>query len=321
LLATQHADNKEQQLARHKDHTAKDGKMITTTRMHQRGSKRQFTAYRQVSLMTGSLTNMLALTMMTFALVVPSAAGWTMQPHRTRMHTRNLHSSTVSPGVFSRSSLLLSSSATDDTNDSANDATDPLLLKQVASQFTIITCSSTSCAKIRKENRLDEYATFSAFWERINESNNDIYSSISVQEGPCLGACKQAPCVAIEHEEYEGSVALLGMRPGEFSDRVFHQVVTEEDVDRVWECVQNAVQTMAESTGDDDNDDDVGDGEDYEQEADFDDDMEEDEYYEYEIDAQESTGDLSSAAVDDNDDADDDADGMDAVQTASGVYI
>ena len=72
-----------------------------------------------------------------------------------------------------------------------------------------------------------------------------------MEETSCLGSCKKAPCGAIEHEEYEGTVALEGMDSSEFSDRVFHRVIDENDADRVWACVENAVQVMSEGGGDD----------------------------------------------------------------------
>jgi hypothetical protein len=55
--------------------------------------------------------------------------------------------------------------------------------------------------------------------------------------------------VAIEHEDYYGTVALEGMTEAEFSDRVFHSVITEEDATRVWSCVENAIKVMAEEEG------------------------------------------------------------------------
>jgi len=96
-----------------------------------------------------------------------------------------------------------------------------------------------------------------------NDNNNDTASStkVNVKEGPCLGACQYGPCIGIEHDEYNGCVALEGMTEEEFSNTVFLNIVTEEDADRVWSCVTNAVQLMAEADADDsadDDDDDAG---------------------------------------------------------------
>jgi hypothetical protein len=110
----------------------------------------------------------------------------------------------------------------------------------VASKFKILTCSSTSCAAKREAMNLDEYDTYAAFWVRIQERAPDV----QIAESPCLGCCKMAPCVAVEHEDYEGTVGLEGMRPAEFSDRVFHGVIDEDDAERVWSCVENAVRVM-----------------------------------------------------------------------------
>ena len=112
----------------------------------------------------------------------------------------------------------------------------------VSKKFKVLTCSSTSCAAARKRLRQDEFATFGAFWGRIKDSETEV----RVEESPCLGSCKQAPCVGIEHDDFEGMVSLEGMTPTEFSDRVFQKVITEDDADRVWATIENAILVMAE---------------------------------------------------------------------------
>lgn len=77
---------------------------------------------------------------------------------------------------------------------------------------------STSCCKKRKDLGLDSLATFAAFYSRSKGGGEE--PTIVVEEGPCLGVCKKAPCVAVEHEDFVGSVSLEGMTDGEFSDRV-----------------------------------------------------------------------------------------------------
>ncbi len=76
------------------------------------------------------------------------------------------------------------------------------------------------------------------------------------------------PCVAILHEDFDGNVALDGMNSKEFQERVyvtkilslhycnashlsvfycmfsFHKVFTDEDIGRVWGCVENAIKLM-----------------------------------------------------------------------------
>jgi (2Fe-2S) ferredoxin len=112
----------------------------------------------------------------------------------------------------------------------------------IASQFEIVTCSASICAKQRSVLGIDEFATFSAFYERTQTNIPEI----AVSESSCLGACENAPCVAVYHAEYEGSVALQGMDTAEFADRVFHRIVDEDDVDRVWNCITNAIAILAD---------------------------------------------------------------------------
>lgn len=111
----------------------------------------------------------------------------------------------------------------------------------VSKRFKIVTCSATSCAAKRELLSLDQYATFSAFWERIQDRGVEV----SVEETSCLGSCEKAPCVAVEHDDFEGTVALEGMDSSEFSDRVFHRVIDDGDADRVWRIVENAIRATA----------------------------------------------------------------------------
>jgi hypothetical protein len=80
---------------------------------------------------------------------------------------------------------------------------------------------STSCSKKRIDLGLDSLSTFGAFYARSkqgSEGGGELF--IPVEEGPCMGACKMAPCVAVEHEDFVGRVSLEGMTDSEFSDRV-----------------------------------------------------------------------------------------------------
>lgn len=69
---------------------------------------------------------------------------------------------------------------------------------------------STACCQKRKALSLDSLATFGAMYARASAS------SIQVEESPCLGSCKLAPCIGVEHEDYVGCVALEGMTDEEF---------------------------------------------------------------------------------------------------------
>jgi hypothetical protein len=85
-----------------------------------------------------------------------------------------------------------------------------------AKKFKILVCASTSCAKKRKKLGMDEYETFANIYSLVKESNVRV---ASVEECPCLGSCSYAPCVAIEHDDFEGPVALEGMTESEFDAR------------------------------------------------------------------------------------------------------
>jgi (2Fe-2S) ferredoxin len=135
--------------------------------------------------------------------------------------------------------LLRSSTNAGDADVSALLDVDPA----VAAKFKVVTCMSTACSKKRTVLGMDEFSTFAAFWGRSRDRTSAI---VEVEEVSCLGSCQQAPCVAIVHEDYEGSVALEGMDQTEFNANVFQRVITEDDADRVWSCVENAIITMAE---------------------------------------------------------------------------
>lgn len=110
-------------------------------------------------------------------------------------------------------------------------------------KFKILTCSSTSCSKMRKNLGVDEFATLGSLWDRKMAANA---AEVQVEESSCLGSCKLAPCVAVVHEDFVGSVSLEGMTPSEFNARAFHRIITEDDVDRVWHSVESAIKIMAE---------------------------------------------------------------------------
>jgi (2Fe-2S) ferredoxin len=112
-----------------------------------------------------------------------------------------------------------------------------------ARKFKILTCSSTACSKKRTVLGLDEFSTFAAFWSRSQERTS---LTVQVEESSCLGSCKQAPCVGILHEDFEGAVGLEGMDPAEFNAKVFQRIISEDDADRVWSSVENAILAMAE---------------------------------------------------------------------------
>jgi NADH:ubiquinone oxidoreductase subunit E len=141
------------------------------------------------------------MTMMTFLVI----ASLLLLPYAAAFMGQNVR-------VNHRITCVVRSSETN-----AEHETTPVMIdSEISSKFKILTCSSTSCAKKREMCGLDSFATYGAFYNRIKEAFPDV----QLEESPCLGSCKQAPCVAIEHDDFVGTVALEGMSGNEFSDRV-----------------------------------------------------------------------------------------------------
>ena len=171
------------------------------------------------------------LTVVSTALVAPAQAFLPRHnPEQGQLHTTQ----------SSRPSQSQASSTSTSESESAS-TTNSLAFNNTARQFTILTCSSTACAKTRKSLGLDPLATYTAFYARGQQE----LDGIRLAECPCLGACQQAPCVGIEHDDYLGTVALNGMEPAEFANRVFYRVVSDDDVDRVWKLLRQAIDAMA----------------------------------------------------------------------------
>jgi hypothetical protein len=83
--------------------------------------------------------------------------------------------------------------------------------------FTILVCRSTSCTKKRRMLGLDEFHTLGALYsQQLPE-----LVKVEIEESSCLGQCSFGPCVAVQHADYEGPVALEGMNAREFNARVF----------------------------------------------------------------------------------------------------
>lgn len=120
------------------------------------------------------------------------------------------------------------------------------LSKSIAQQFTIRVCTSTSCSKKLHNLGLDQYQVLGDLYEKARIEN--VEADLIIEDAGCRGGknCKLGPCVAIFHEDFDGSVALEGMAQTEFNERVFHGVSTQADVDRVWSCVANAIDIMTD---------------------------------------------------------------------------
>ena len=64
---------------------------------------------------------------------------------------------------------------------------------------------------------MNEFSTLSSLWERREDAGA---AGVEIEESSCLGGCAKAPCVGVEHEDFEGAVGLEGMTPNEFTSRV-----------------------------------------------------------------------------------------------------
>lgn len=120
------------------------------------------------------------------------------------------------------------------------------LNSDIASQFTIQVCTSASCTKKLNEAGLDQYNVLGEIYALAQAAN--VEKCMMIEDGGCQGGknCKMGPCVAILHEDFDGNVALDGMNSKEFQERVFHNILTDDDIGRVWGCVENAIILMEE---------------------------------------------------------------------------
>lgn len=137
---------------------------------------------------------------------------------------------------------------------------------RMACQFTIYTCGASACTAQRQRLGLDEFATYTALSVRANSNNANAEQFIVVpvtETRSCLGACQQGPCVAIGHDEYEGMVALTGMTSAEFTHRVFFRIIDDDDVDRVWQCIVQAIDVMMTEAANNNEAEDEEEGPDY----------------------------------------------------------
>ena len=142
--------------------------------------------------------------------VAATATSGFVRPDGTRPAPRRIR---VAPTMKAEQTESSSSSSSEECN---------LNNSGICSQFKILTCTSKACSQKRQVLQIDQYATFAALYQRKEEAG-DPYSLVDVEESPCLGRCKLAPCVAVEHEDFVGTVGLIGMTDSELNDRVFHR--------------------------------------------------------------------------------------------------
>jgi len=174
-------------------------------------------------------------------LVIPSVASFARIPVESSFSSRRSRAKLCMAEVVTTGTTV-----TNIDESSSGTKLDPV----IAQQFKIVTCSSPACCNKRKVLGVSEDETYSALYNRINGGNAP---NVQIGEVTCLGACKMAPCVAVQHEDFEGTVGLIGMSANEMWQRVFHSVHTEEDYDRVWSSLENRIQTMGKEEGSNDN--------------------------------------------------------------------
>lgn len=131
-------------------------------------------------------------------------------------------------------------------NDESINSTESPLDPNIAAQFTIQVCTSTSCTRKLKDQGLDQYTVLGDIYALAQSANME--ECMIIEDGGCQGGknCKMGPCVAILHEDFMGNVALEGMNSEEMQQSVFHNVLTNDDAERVWGCMENAIVMMAE---------------------------------------------------------------------------
>jgi len=121
----------------------------------------------------------------------------------------------------------------------------------IAQQFTIKVCTSTSCTnKLKQAGVYDEYHTLGEVYAQAQHAK--LEKSMVIEDSGCQGNCRMGPCVSILHEEYDGNIGLEGMTKNEQLQRVFMNVMTSEDAGRVWSCVENAMTQMTEEANNED---------------------------------------------------------------------
>ena len=128
------------------------------------------------------------------------------------------------PSVVNHSVLRLPSSRSilkASSNENEKSSCSLILDANIAKQFKVKTCSSNACAKRTLAFGLDEYSLFSGIYER--KEGMEATKEVEVEEASCMGRCKFGPCIAVEHEDYEGTVGLEGMTTEEMNYRVFQK--------------------------------------------------------------------------------------------------
>ena len=136
-------------------------------------------------------------------------------PPNTRLHFRRFSSLSKTSRRYDTTSIVNQEESNPDDKPWVV-SEDIRNLSDIGSKFTIHVCTSVSCTQRRRDFGLDEYFLLTSLYERMEGSGTH---GIKIEESNCLGQCKKGPCVSVEHDDYEGAVALEGMKPMEFNRR------------------------------------------------------------------------------------------------------
>lgn len=168
--------------------------------------------------------------------------------YKSLSNVRSASGFNKAPSSFSCFSLLMTSKNQSEKTAPPSKQQLPSLDTSIAQQFTIQVCTSTSCTKLLKNLGLDRYHVLGEIYSKAQSAK--VESCMVIEDGGCQGGknCKLGPCVAVLHDDFVGNVALEGMGSNEFRERVFHNVVTQDSVDRVWGSVENAICLMSEES-------------------------------------------------------------------------
>ncbi|GMI20856.1 hypothetical protein TrCOL_g13633 [Triparma columacea] len=150
-----------------------------------------------------------------------------------------------SPKLFQDISLTSPSTTTKTTTSlytSASPPSQPTSLpldRKEASKFTLLACTGPKCTRANLSYSSDPEASFNLLADRLADTG------VEIEEVGCLGWCKRAPCVSVEHEEYEGRIGLEGMTDSEGAQKMFFGVV-EGEGGRIEEAVRGGIRQMME---------------------------------------------------------------------------
>ena len=112
---------------------------------------------------------------------------------------------------------------------------------EVCSKVKVQVCASTKCTRARRNAKQEDLALYLALSERAG-------GMVEIEESPCLGWCKRAPCVAVTHDEYVGKIGFESMSESEKMQKTFFRVVGLDEADRVWDVIEEGLFELSEGS-------------------------------------------------------------------------